>query len=44
MHYDVGVEEDEEVASSPACPFITCGCRAQSRRLIDKDDLLRGID
>jgi len=44
MHHDVRIEEDEEVACGTACPFITSGCRTQSRRFLDKDDLLRGIE
>ena len=44
MHHDVRIEEDEEVACGTACPFITSGCRTQSRRFLDKDDLLRSVE
>jgi hypothetical protein len=44
VHLDVRVEEDEDVACRPSCSLITCGCRAQCCRLIDKDDLLRGVE
>ena len=44
MHLDVRVEKDDDVASGAACPLVTCGCRAQCRRFIDNDDLLRDIE
>ena len=44
MHLDIRVEEDEDVAARPACPFVTCGGRPHCCRPIDKDDLLRSVE
>jgi hypothetical protein len=44
MHLDIRVKKDEEVACCTACSLVTSRCRAQSRRFIDQDDLLRSVD
>ena len=44
MHHDVRIEENEQVACRTARTLVPSGCRTQSRRFLDKDDLLGGIE